>query len=156
LTPQEHNKYLGLSHIVYGAATSLMGLLMVGMFAGVLGSAPGGPPVGMMVFLMSFIAAMYGLMTIPSFIAGYALLKKKSWAKTAAIIGGVTAAMNFPLGTAVCVYTFWFLFSAPGKAMFEKSNYLLPPGRQFWANEAQQQRQEQSQYVPPPTPPDWR
>jgi hypothetical protein len=155
LTPQEHNKYLALSHIAYGGIMSLMGLLMIGMFAGVLGSAPGGPPFGMIAFLSLFICLMYGLMTIPSFIAGYSLLKKKRWARTAAIIGGVTAAMNFPIGTAVCIYTFWLLFSEPGKTMFDKSNYQLPQGRQWWANEAKE-RQEEVQYSPPSTPPDWR
>jgi hypothetical protein len=155
LTPKEHNKYLALSHIVYGGIMCLFGLLMIGMFAGVLGRSPGGPPVGIMVFMTLFITVLYGLMTVPSFIAGYGLLKKKKWARTASIIGGVTAAMNFPLGTAVCIYTFWLLFSEPGKAIFEESKQQLPPGRQWWANEAQQQ-QEQPQYAPPSTPPDWR
>jgi len=132
-----------------------MGLVMMGMFAGILSSAPGGAPFGMIFFLSVFIGLMYGFMTIPSFVAGYALLKRKSWARTAAIVGGVTAAMNFPIGTAVCVYTFWLLFSEPGKTMFDKTNYQLPAGSQWWVNEAKD-RQEQSQYSPPSTPPDWR
>src|SRR5678816_2047601 len=103
------------------------------MFAGVLGGDPGGPPIGMIIFLCVFIGLLYGMMTIPSFVAGYALLKKKRWAKTAAIIGGVTAAMNFPIGTAVCIYTFWLLFSEQGKTLFDEASYMLPPSRQTWA-----------------------
>ena len=155
MTPQEHNKNLGLSHLAYGGFMCLLALLMVGLFNGVFWSAPGGPPFGVAIFFSLFILLMYGAMTIPSFVAGYALLKKKSWAKTAAIIGAVTAAMNFPIGTAVCVYSFWFLFSEPGKAIFDKPGFMLPPGRQAWASNVND-RQEQSEYVPPPTPPDWR
>lgn len=155
LTPQEHSKYLGISHLLYGSLMCLLALLMMGLFAGMLSATPGGPPAGMIVFLCLFIGVLYGLMTAPSFVAGYGLLKQRRWARTASIIGGVTAAMNFPIGTAVCIYTFWFLFSEPGKAIFERQKFALPPGRQTWADDVQN-RQEQAEYIPPPTPPDWR
>lgn len=155
MTPQEHSKYLGISQLVYGGFMCLLSIFMMGMFAGVLGGAPGGPPIGMIIFLCVFIGLLYGMMTIPSFVAGYALLKKKRWAKTAAIIGGVTAAMNFPIGTAVCIYTFWLLFSEQGKTLFDEASYMLPPSRQTWASDVHQ-RQQQPEYVPPTTPPDWR
>ena len=154
-TPEQHTKYLGYSHLGYGGLMALMGLAMIGFINGIFRLDPNGPPFGVMILFSLFITLMYGLMTVPSFIAAYGLLKKKKWAKTASIVGGVTAAMNFPIGTAVCVYTFWLLFSEPGKAIFEKSTYQLPPSRQWYANEAQQ-RQEQTQYTPPSTPPDWR
>ena len=134
---------------------ALLCLGMIGLFIGVFSSVPDGPPAGVAIFMTIFIGAMYSLMIIPSLVAGYGLLKHKRWARTAAIIGAVTAAMNFPLGTAACVYTFWFLFSEPGKAIFEKRNYMLPPGRQSWAYDVQN-NQAQTTYTPPPTPPDWR
>ena len=155
MTPQEHNKYLGISHLAYGGLMCLLCLAIMGLFIGVLSSAPGGPPVGVMLFMTIFIGALYALMTVPSLVAGYGLLKRRSWARTASIIGAVTAAMNFPIGTAVCVYTFWFLFSEPGRLVFDKRDYMLPPGRQAWANETHQ-REPESVYTPPPTPPDWR
>jgi hypothetical protein len=71
------------------------------------------------------------VMTVPSLIAGYALLRRRSWAKVAGIVGGVLAASSFPIGTAVAVYTFWFLFSETGKQVYPgKKNELppLPPG----------------------------
>ena len=134
---------------------ALICLGMLLMFIGFFTAVPDGPPVGVMVFMMIFVAGLYSLMIVPSLIAGYGLLKHKSWARTAAIIGAVTAAMNFPLGTAACVYTFWFLFSEPGKAIFEKRNYMLPPGTQTWAYGVQN-KQVEATYTPPPNPPDWR
>jgi len=134
-----------------------MGLLCLGMlvFIGFFSSVPGGPPLGAMLFLTIFVGGIYSLMTIPSFVAAYGLLKHRSWARTAAIIGSVFALSNFPIGAAVCAYTFWFLFSEPGKAIFEKRNYMLPPSRQSWAYDVQN-NQAQTTYTPPPTPPDWR
>ena len=114
-----------------------------------------GPPAAFFAFMWLFFAAFYGAMTVPSLIAGYGLLKKKRWAKVASIIAGVLAAMSFPLGTAVCVYTFWFLFSEPGKLLYDTPVSQLPPGRQSW--DAQSKRPEkEAEYVPPQSPPDWR
>ena len=155
MTPEEHNKYVAWSHLAYGGLMVLLCLAMIGMFIGVFSTVPDGPPAGLIVLMTLFIGGIYSLMTIPSFVAGYGLLKHRSWARTAAIIGSVTALTIFPIGAAVCAYTFWFLFSEPGKAIFEKRNYMLPPGRQSWAYDVQN-NQAQTTYTPPPIPPDWR
>jgi hypothetical protein len=161
LTPEQHNKYLGYSNIAYGAFLSLFALLMMGFFWGMMSIPPGGAPAGMKIFFSVFILVIYGTMILPSFIAGWALLKRKKWAKIASIISAVLAGANFPLGTAVCVYTFWFLFSDPGKYFFDQNNhnYALPPGQQTWANQSWEydaRRQHETQHQPPPSPPDWR
>ena len=155
MTPEEHNKYVAWSHLAYGGLMSLFALVMMGMLIGFARSVPDGPPPAALLLMALFIGGIYSLMTIPSFVAGYGLLKHRSWARTAAIIGGVVGLSNFPIGTAVCAYTFWFLFSEPGKAIFEKRNYMLPPGRQSWAYDVQK-NQAETTYTPPPTPPDWR
>lgn len=163
MTPEQHNKYLGWSHLAYGGIFFLlMALFLIFfgvVFIGAMMADPSAPPIVFFVFVWLFIAAMYAAMTIPSFIAGYGLLKRKKWARTWSIISAVIAAMNFPFGTAVCVYTFWFLFSNEGKLMFDQNNYALPPGRQEWTNETwnhESSRQRDAQYHPPPPPPDWR
>ena len=120
---------------------------------------PAGPPAVIFVIMLVFMAFMFSLFTLPSFIAGYGLLKRKKWAKVWAIISAVIAGGQFPMGTAVTVYTFWFLFSEPGKQMFERNTYALPSGRQTWANQQwdyDAQRQREGQFTPPPPPPDWR
>lgn len=165
MTPEQHNKYLGWSHIAYAAFFALIfGLVLlffgVGMIAALL-SEPGsaGPPAVIFVIMLLFMLAMFAAFTLPSFVAGYGLLKRKKWARTWAIISAVLAGAQFPMGTAVTVYTFWFLFSEPGKQLFERNNYALPPGRQTWANQQwdyDAQRQREGQYTPPPPPPDWR
>jgi hypothetical protein len=165
LTPEQHSKYLGWSHIAYGGFFALLfGLFMVffglGMLAGILNGPGGaGPPLFMFVFMMLFFTVMLAATTLPAFIAGYGLLKGRKWAKVWAIISAVLAGGQFPMGTAVTVYTFWFLFSEPGKQYFERPNLALPSGSQTWANQQwdyDAQRQRESQYNSPPSPPDWR
>jgi len=163
VTPEQHNKYLGLSHLAHGGLFLLMILGMLAAFTAAFWLAPPGspnqgPPAAFLGIMWVFFGGFYGLMLAPSFVAGYALLKRKRWAKPAAIVAAVTAAMSFPIGTAVCGYTFWFLFSEPGKLLYDRPQAALsqsPPQSLNWEPIAKQ-LQRDSEYIPPPTPPDWR
>jgi hypothetical protein len=114
---------------------------------------PDDPPPVVLFVLILFFALFYVAMMLPSFIAAYGLLKRTKWAKVASIIAGVLAGMNFPFGTAVCVYTFWFLFSDPGKALYDQGSYRLPPPPPQWHTQGSA---SESKYIPPAKPPDWR
>lgn len=87
----------------------------------------GAPPPTFVAMIFVFIGAFSVVKTIPSFVAGYALLRRRSWAKVAGIVGGVVAATSFPIGTAVGAYTLWFLFSEQGKQVYAVSKKHLPP-----------------------------
>jgi len=158
MTPEEHNKYVGIAHLVYAGVHLLLVLLFMlfflAMFMSATPSGPEGPPIGFMIAMWAFFSIFYGAFIIPSFIAGFGLLKRKKWAKTAAIIAGVLAAMFFPIGTAVCVYTFWFLFSEHGKVLYERPAYPLPTAP-AWNRDLPGSKKGPS-YIPPASPPDWR
>jgi len=136
LTPEQHNKYLGIAHLAYGTLLSLLVLGLLTMFgvmfvamanAPVRAGEPAPPPPAFFLIFGLFFAALYGAFLVPSFVAGYGLLKRKRWAKIAAIIAGVVASMFAPFGTALCVYTLWFLFSEPGRLLYDTPVTALPP-----------------------------
>ena len=148
MTPEQHNKYLAYSHLAFAGLFSLFIVVMVIFMAVLLPEMvkhdPNPPPPGMFLIMAVFMSLIYGSMTVPSYIAGYALLKKKRWAKTASIVAGVCDSMHFPFGAAVAIYTFWFLFSDPGKYLYDRPAYALAPGQPTWANQTNT------------APPDWR
>ncbi|HEY1403601.1 MAG TPA: hypothetical protein VGB05_05705 [Pyrinomonadaceae bacterium] len=165
MTSEEHNKTLGICHLVYGSLSALMMFAVLFFFGAIFLSIPeGGPPVGAVMIILAFIMAWSLIFTLPSFIAGYAMLKRKQWARTAGIIAAVVETMSFPFGTAVAVYSFWFMFSDAGKALYEKNfaypqrPYALhdapppPAAAAGWNARVSQERE----YVPPTQPPDWR
>jgi hypothetical protein len=115
---------------------------------------PGGPPDGFIALVWVFMLFFLGIWCAPSFVAAYGLLKRRRWAKIAAIVAGVVSASSAPIGTAVCAYTFWFLFSEPGKLLYDQPQYALPAAQTNW--QIDQTRQREVQYTPPPSPPDWR
>ena len=160
MTADQHNRYLGFAHLAYAGLHLLMGVLF-GVIMIVIFSAippdPGHPPPPPAIFVVMacFILAFTVGWTIPSMVAAYALLKRKRWAKTAGIVAGVFAAPQMPVGTAVGVYTFWFLFSEPGRSLYDRSTKTLPGGRPDW-NGVYQQRSPEGEYTPIASPPDWR
>ena len=163
MTPEQHNKYLAYSNFAYGGLFALFALLMMIFMFGMMTMTPNGPPAGVIVFMSLFIGIIYGVMILPSFIAGWALLKRKKWARTASIISGVVAGANFPFGTAVCIYTFWFLYGK-GARLYDKSalasrdRFSLRDGSpstfEFIAGSSRERREHE--YVPPPQMPNWR
>ena len=166
MTTEEHNKAVGICHLAYGGVTALMMFLMLFFMGAFLGLLPeGGPPIGFIALMLLFITVWSLIFTLPSLIAGYAVLKHKSWARTASIVAAVVETLSFPFGTAVAFYSFWFMFSDAGRALYDKNftrpqrPYELrdtppPPSASGW--NARTSREREREYVPPVQPPDWR
>jgi hypothetical protein len=157
MTPLEHNKYVGLSHLAYG----IIHILFAGgsmLFMSVFMSRMQLPNYPDTFFWVIVAAAMVinVAVTIPSFLASYAFLKRRSWAKVMGIIAAVVAAMHIPFGTAACAYTFWFLFSEPGKTLYDGRSQALPPAPPVDWNAVVKPGTAEERYVPPSSPPDWR
>lgn len=165
MTPHEHNKFIGIAHLAYGGIQTLIFFGMALLFLGFFAIAPpgGGEAIIVGSIVIVFIGFLWLLFTLPSLIAGYGLLKRKRWARIAGIIASVLAAMNVPHGTALCIYSLWFMFSEKGAKFYEQAanaphewRGALPetPYAAYasWNSAANRERE----YVPPSQPPDWR
>ena len=64
---------------------------------------------------ITFVAALFGIMSIPSIIAGWGLSQRKSWARILAIILAILSLPQFPVGTAIGVYALVILFNEESK-----------------------------------------
>ena len=154
-TPEQHNKYLSWAHLGYAGISALFMLAMMVFMIAVLRLDPNGPPTAFIMLMLAFMSIMFSIMIVPSIVAGFALRKRKRYARTWSIIAGVTAAMQAPFGIAVCIYTFWFLFSEPGKTLYDNPQRTLPEAR-FTPWPVNKTAAKEEQYRPPPSPPDWR
>lgn len=154
MTPEQHNKYLSWAHYVHaGISTFLLWGTMLFLFVA-MARDTNPPPWPFFIFMGFFLLLIFGMMIVPSFVAGYGLKRRKRWARTASIVAGVTASMSAPVGIAVCIYTFWFLFSDPGKLLYDNARHALPPRNEAWRISSREVREHE--YVPPSSPPDWR
>jgi hypothetical protein len=116
VTSAQHNKWLGIAHLAYAGVQ----LIAIAVLLVLLWSFPSDslneldmPPIFQAIMILAILIA--AVLAIPIVVAAYAFLKRRPWAKTAGIVGGVIAGMNFPLGTVLGIYTFWFLLSDAGK-----------------------------------------
>jgi len=64
---------------------------------------------------ISVVAVLFGLMAIPSIIAGWGLSQKKGWARILTIILAILSLPQFPVGTAIGVYALVILFNDEAK-----------------------------------------
>ncbi|MDQ3908609.1 MAG: hypothetical protein M3268_09745 [Acidobacteriota bacterium] len=166
MTPEEHNKTLGVLHLVYGGLQALL-LVVASVFAlpffYVIWDEPGrsAPPVVflLIVFGAALLAAL--LFFTPSLVAGYGLLKRKGWARTAGVVASILIALNVPLGTALSIYTLWFLLGRGAKLYEDEdarfARYALgdaPP--QPVSDWAESDRERERVGAERAKPPDWR
>lgn len=164
MTNEQHNKFIAYSFLGYSAFQLAMLALMVAMFSMVffIPIEPGdpAPPRAFFGVMIAFVSVFYLAFTVPAIVASYALLKKKSWARMASIVAGVTSVMNVPFGTAACVYAFWFFLGENWKTVYadghgsHEAQYQIPRGEEsrFDGTYESSERERFRAYEPP----DWR
>jgi hypothetical protein len=125
---ESHNRLVAVLHLAHGfvAGVSAIGLLlaMVLLFGfkaalerWVFPIRDGGgsdPELWLGVFFVAALAVctlFAVLFTVPAIAGGFGMLKQRRWARKLVIVSSVVAALDFPLGTALAVYTFWFLLA---------------------------------------------
>jgi hypothetical protein len=67
----------------------------------------------------SVVSGFLVLLSVPGIIAGIGLLKFRPWARMLALVLGILNLFNFPLGTALGVYTIWALLNDESTVVFE-------------------------------------
>ena len=115
---KKHLDVLGYLYLALGALGLLAALItfFVIVGGGQLADDPDAEAItsGFGTLISLFIA----LISLPNLLAGYGLLKRKSWARGLAIVLGFINLFNVPFGTALGIYTFWVLFKDEAPAHF--------------------------------------
>jgi hypothetical protein len=164
MTNDEHNNYLAWTFIGHGLFQLLVTMVMLAMIvlAIWIPTVPGDTPSDFLLAIFGFIFAFQTLFIAPSFVAAFALWKRKKWARVAAIVAGIVSAINVPFGTLACVYSLWFFVGENWKDVYEpggSSNLNLPNqiAEDSHARWTGYHTDEQGEVVfHPVNPPDWR
>lgn len=111
---------IGLS--IFGIIVGVVILLILSM----VGSFTGDPQAGFILRLIGSIAAVFFfVMSVPGIIAGIGLMRHKEWARILTLVLSVIGLMNFPLGTAVGIYSIWALVQDDVLSIFRKEGKKL-------------------------------
>jgi len=142
MKPEFHNRLVAIFHLVHGfvAAASAIGLFLavavtVGFEAAMERWITHGDPVAqqdtwvwlLVVALVAVYVLFALLFTVPAIAGGFGLLMRKRWARKLVFVSAVVAALDFPFGTAIAVYTLWFLLGSSRRLQRAESSYHARP-----------------------------
>lgn len=106
----QHIKIVGWMHLVFGAL-GVLGAVVLGGFgtiAAVLSGDAGGLMAG---GIMGLFAIFFGILSLPSLLAGWGLLNYKPWARIVVIVLSVLNLVNIPIGTLIGGYSLWVMLN---------------------------------------------
>ncbi|MCG8351258.1 MAG: hypothetical protein MI924_26095 [Chloroflexales bacterium] len=117
---QQHVTILGWLHIIGHALFLIIGLFIFTLLTGI-GAFTGDPEaVAILSVVGTLVGALLAILGIPGILAGYGLLKRRSWGRYLAIVIGILNLVNFPVGTLIGIYTLWVLLQE------EANSYFIP------------------------------
>jgi fatty-acid desaturase len=118
MTPHDHNKTLG---IIYSFLGGILVLATLVELVRVIVLEKERDRIRLDSFLQIVILIALALMAILLSTA-YGLSRRKRWARISALILSGLLIWLFPLGTALAIYTWWFLHSEGAKQLYARSS----------------------------------
>ncbi|GHG83388.1 hypothetical protein [Comamonas sp. JC664] len=119
---EQHRRILGILFIVINAVTLLLSAGVLVFFGAVGGLAPDVEPEGRAALVIIGVVAggCLALLGLPGVITGLGLVNRKPWSRTVALVLGILALPNVPLGTALGVYALWFYLQPGSDQAFDR------------------------------------
>ena len=117
---EKHITILGWLHIALNVFTLFIGVIVFFVLIGTGLISGDGEAMSVLALIGTFVLGLLVVISIPGIIAGWGLLKRKSWARVLALVLSFLGLMNVPLGTLLGVYTIWALLVHD-----QASNYFL-------------------------------
>jgi hypothetical protein len=118
MTPHDHNKTLG---IIYGFLGGLLTLGAIVELVRVIIIEKELARIQSDSYLMPIILGL--LLTVMLLSTAYGLFKRRRWARILSLVLAGLFVLLFPLGTALSVYTWWFMHSDGAKLLYTKSSF---------------------------------
>jgi ACR3 family arsenite efflux pump ArsB len=119
MTAAEHNKTLATLYLIYGAmhGLTLVGLLLLVIAVFATPAANSISSFWLACGLVTFLALVFLVGLLPLAL-GYALRKRRRWAKPLGVSLAVASMINIPIGTALGIYTIKFFRSEGGVVLY--------------------------------------
>ena len=123
---REHIRLVGILWLALSAFNALAGLVLLivatELIPHIQASGQAGPdfPANFLTTLLGVIGVAVLVKAAAGFFAGYGLLQRERWARILTLVLSFLALFNFPLGTALGIYSMWVLFPAESEREYEQ------------------------------------
>jgi phosphoglycerol transferase MdoB-like AlkP superfamily enzyme len=118
MTSQDHNKTLG---IIYGVLGGLLTIGAIVELVRVIIIEKELARIQSDSYLMPIILGLLLLIILVS--TSYGLFKRRRWARILSLVLAGLFVLLFPLGTALSIYTWWFMHSDGAKLLYSESSF---------------------------------
>ena len=117
---KQHITLIAALNIGFGVIRLLIGLVIL-IILGTAGMISGEPSaVAITTLIGTIIALFFSIKSVPEILGGLGLLRRKQWARITIIIIGCIDLIEFPVGTAIGIYTLWVLLNEETVAIFNR------------------------------------
>jgi len=106
---QQHVRILGWLYVVSHAIFLAIGAFVLVLLVGIAPVTGDPEPMWILSLVGTSVGLLMAALGLPGLFAGYGLLTRKRWARVLAIVVGILSLLNFPIGTAIGIYTLWVL-----------------------------------------------
>ncbi|WP_423128903.1 hypothetical protein [Gaoshiqia sp. Z1-71] len=106
---EKHISLIGILHIVCGALGLLTALFIYTMLHLVGDFTDDSNANFILSTIANILAVVFVIFSIPGIIGGIGLIKRRQWARILILILSILNLLNFPLGTALGIYSIWAL-----------------------------------------------
>jgi hypothetical protein len=127
---ERHIAILGILHIARGAVVLLIGVMGFAFFTGIGIFVDDATALGILGLIGTLAILFMGVIALPSILAGVGLLQRREWGRLLALVVGFVSLIDFPIGTALGVYTIWVLMDENIKRVFIGGTSTLPAAAQ--------------------------
>ena len=114
----QHVTILGWLYIVSNALLLPIGLCGFLFFVGIGVATADSTAFGILGTVGMVSVLFFAALALPGMLAGYGMLKRKQWGYILGIILGFLNVINFPVGTAIGIYTLFVLFQNSASGYF--------------------------------------
>jgi hypothetical protein len=118
MTKEKHITILAVLHIARGALLLIIGLLGFIILSGIGLIAQDPTALGVLGLIGTVAIIFFGVIALPSVIAGIGLLKHQEWGRILALVVGFLSLLDIPIGTALGVYTIVILMDDEARRIF--------------------------------------
>lgn len=114
-----HIRLIGILWLALSAMRLIPGVLLIVASGAITSWLPPEVP-RLVVALIPVVTAVLWVNLLLGFAAGYALLTRQSWGRTAAIAMAILNLWDLPFGTALSVYSLWALLPAEHREQYRQ------------------------------------
>ena len=115
----QHVTILGWVYVIGNALLLMIGGVVFILLTGVGLAVPDPVARSILTVVGPAVGLLLAALALPGLAAGYGLVTRKPWARVLAIVVGILGVLNFPIGTAIGLYSLWVLFPSRAADYFD-------------------------------------